>query len=100
MVFLCPVLRQLLPPGDGEIICARAQGVLDEHPILVILPSVQELLYPPLDGVGCGDMLGSLQYHRLEYEEPLQVPLSVPHTRSSPLIVLTKHLPTFPLGAS
>ena len=41
--------------------------------------SVQPLPYPPSDGVGCGDMSGLLQDHRLEDDEPLQVPLSVLH---------------------
>ena len=75
------MLRRLPPTGDGEVLCARAQGVLGEHPMLVVLPSVQALLYPPSDGVGCGDMLGLLQYHRLEDDEPLQVPQSVPHPK-------------------
>ena len=66
MVSLCPVLRRLLPLGNIEVLCARVQGVLDEHPMLAVLPSAQALLYPPSDGVGCSDMLGFLHYHHLE----------------------------------
>ena len=71
MIRLCRVLCRLLPAGNGEVLCARAQGVPHEHPIFAVLPSVQLLPYPPLDGVGCGDMLGSLEDHRLEDDEPL-----------------------------
>ena len=79
MLRLCPVLHRLLPGGNGEVLCARVQVVLHNHLMFAVLPSVQVLLYPPSDGVGCGDMLVSLQYHRLEDDELLQVPRSVPY---------------------
>ena len=93
-------LHRLFPPGDGELLNARAQGVLDKHPMLAVPPSVQALLYPPSDGVGCGDMLGLFQYHRLKNDEPLKVPLSVLHPLSSSPSIPTNLIPTFLLGAS
>ena len=77
---MCPVLCQFLPPGNGEVLCARAQGVLDKHPMFAVLPSVQALLYPPSYGVVCSDMTVSLQYHCLEDDEPLQNLLYIPHS--------------------
>ena len=50
---------------DGEVLCAHAQGDLHKHPMSAGLPSVQTIPYPPFHGVGCGDMSGSLQDHRL-----------------------------------
>ena len=43
------------------------------------LPSVQSILYPSLDCLGCGDMSGSLKDHRLEDDGLLRVPLYVMH---------------------
>ena len=65
VIRLCPVLRGLLPAGYDELLCARAQGVLHDHPMSAVLPIVQPLSYPPSDGVGCSDMSGSLQDHSL-----------------------------------
>ena len=39
----------------------------------------QYLLYTLTDGLGCGDMTGSLQDHCLKDDEQLGVPQSVPH---------------------
>ena len=79
MIRLCPVLRRLLPAGDGEVLCACVQGILYKHTIFALLPSVQSLPYLPSDDVGYGDMSGLLQDHILEDDEPLRVPLYVPH---------------------
>ena len=71
MVCLCLVLFRILPLGEVEVLCALVQDILDAYTMFAVLPSFQTLLYLPLDGVGCGDMLGSLQYHRLEDNGPL-----------------------------
>ena len=96
MVYLCPVICRLLPLGDGEVLCARAQDVLDKHPIFAVLPSVQALHCPPSDSMGYGDMLVSLQYHLLEDDEPLRVPLSVPHPPHLSPKRLNETSPNFP----
>ena len=38
--FLSLLLRRLLSQGDGEVLCARAQSMLYEHPVLAFRPSV------------------------------------------------------------
>ena len=58
---------------------ARAQGILDQRTMTTCLPGVNPLLNPLSDCVGCGDMMGLLQDHRLKENEPLRVPQSVPH---------------------
>ena len=73
------MIFQLLPAGDGEVLRAIAQYLLRKHPTSYGLPGVEPLIDQPPYCVGCGDMSGSLQYHHLEYDEPLRVPPSVPH---------------------
>ena len=69
MVRLCLVIRRLLPLDDRQVLCVRAQGVLHEHLIFSVIPSVQALLYQSSDSMECGDMSGSLQYQHLEDDE-------------------------------
>ena len=54
----------------------RVQSLLHKHPVSPSVPGVEPLIDPPLYCVGCGDTESSLQYHRLEDDEPLQVPPS------------------------
>ena len=74
VVLLSPVLWSLLSPGDGEVLCARAQSILYQHGMFAFSPSVLALLGPLSDGMGCGDMLGSFQDHCLEDNETLLFP--------------------------
>ena len=73
------MLLRLLPVGNDEVLYAHAQGVFHNHPMTAGLRSVQPISCLPSDGVRCGDMLVSLQYHFLEDDEPLLAPLSVLH---------------------
>ena len=79
MVSLGPVLLRLLPSGDSKVLLARSQRVLDQHRVFALPPGVQPLFDAPADRLGYGDMTGSLQDHRLNVDEPLQVPPSLPH---------------------
>ena len=79
MVCLRPVLRRLLSPGGSQIFLARPEGVPDKHRMLVTTPSIQHLLDPAPDRMGCRDLSGLFQDHGLEDNEPLRVPPSVPH---------------------
>ena len=74
-----PVIRRLLPPGDGEIFPTRSQHVLHYHGMLTLRPGVQPLSNAPTDGLGCSDMSGLLHDHRLKDDKPLRFPQSVPH---------------------
>ena len=87
VVCLCPVLRRILSPGGGQIVIARPEGVPDKHRMLAGLPGLQPFLYPAPDCMGCIDVVGSLHDHRLEDNEPLRVPPTVPH----PLHLGAKH---------
>ena len=62
-------------------ISGRRLGTFDEHHVLAVPQRIQALLNLPSNGVGCGDIMGLLQYHFLEYNEPPQVPQSVPHKK-------------------
>ena len=66
MVNLRPVIIRILTAGSGEVRCTSAQRLLHKHTMSTGLPGVEPLLYPPPYRVGCGDMLGSLQYNCLE----------------------------------
>ena len=79
MVSLGPVLHRLLPTGNGKVLLAGPQGVLDQHHVLALPPGVKPFFNVTRDRLGCGDMTGSFQYHRLEDDEPLRVPPSVLH---------------------
>ena len=79
MVRLCPVLHRLLPLGNGEILPTRSQRVLYQHDMISLRLGVQPHSDSLTDGLGCGDMTGSLQDYRLEEDEPLRVSPSVPH---------------------
>ena len=79
VVCLSPVLLRLLPVFGGELLLTILQRLLHKHTVSPGFPGVNPLLNPPPDRVGCGDMSGSLQYHRLEDDEPLRVSLSVLH---------------------
>ena len=59
--------------------CAHVQGLLYQYPMAPCLPVVQPLLDPLSNLLGCGDLIGLLQDHRLKDDEPLRVPQSVPH---------------------
>ena len=73
----CPVFRRLLPLGDGKLFPTRSQRVFHQNLMLPLLPGVQSLLDTPTDGLGCDDMLVSLQDHRMKEDKPLRVPHSV-----------------------
>ena len=90
------MIIRLLPACDGEVLCTHAQGVIHEHPMMAGLPSVQPFFYPPSDAVGCGDVSDSLHDHHLEDNEPLQVPLSVPHPVQLSPQRLNESSPNFP----
>ena len=79
VVSLIPVLLILLSAGGGEVLRASAQRLLHKHPMSHGFPGIEPLLNQLPCHVGCGDMLVLLQYHHLEENELLQVPLSVPH---------------------
>ena len=80
MIGLRPVLLGLLSVGDVEILRASDKSLLHYNTILAYFPGVEPLLNPPPDCAGCGDMSGYLQDYHLRDNEPLQVPLSVPHS--------------------
>ena len=90
------MIIRLLPACDGEVLCTHAQGVIHEHPMMAGLPSVQTLSYPPSYGVGCSNMLGSLQDHHLEDDKPLQVRLYVPQPKQLFPQSLNKSSPKIP----
>ena len=79
MVCLSPVLRRLLPPGGGQVVLARPEGVPDKHHMLAGPPGIYPILNLAPDRMGCGDVAGLLQDHRLECNEPLRVPPLVLH---------------------
>ena len=60
---------------------ARAQGLLNQHPMTTCLPGVKPLINPPSDCLGYGDMSGYFQDNRLKDNEPLQVPQYVPYPK-------------------
>ena len=73
------MLPGLLSAGNGEVLRAHAQGLLNQHPLTPCLLGVNPLLNPPPNFVGCGDIKGLLQDHSMKYDEPLQVPQSILH---------------------
>ena len=77
VVGLRPVILVLLPAGGGEVLPEITQRLLHEHPVTPGLPHVKPILDPLPYRMGCGNTLGSLQYHCLEENVPLQVPQSV-----------------------
>ena len=79
MVCLSLVLRRLLSPVGGQIFLARPEGVPDKHRVLAGHPGIQPILNPAPERIRCSDVAGSLQDHRLEDDETLQVPPPVPH---------------------
>ena len=79
MVDICPVLLVLHSAVIGEGLLTHVQGILYQHSITTCILGVKNLLNTPPDCVGCGDMTGLLQDHRLKDDEPLRVPQSVPH---------------------
>ena len=84
MVSLGLVFRCLLPPGDSKVLLTHSQRFLNQHRIFALPPGVQPLFDAPADRLGYGDMTGSLQDHRLNVDEPLQVPPSLPHPLQIP----------------
>ena len=96
MISLSTVLLRLLPVGNGEVLCAHVQDVFHTHPMTAGLPSFQPISCPPSDGVGCGDILVSFQYHFLEDDEPLLGPLSVLHPAQLSPQRLNNLSPDFP----
>ena len=79
VVSLSPVLLRLLPAGGGEVLHTSTQRLLHKNPMSPGLPGVKSLFNPPLYSVGSSYMTGYLQYHCLEDNKLLQVPLSVPY---------------------
>ena len=68
---LIPVILRLLRTGGGEVLFECPQSLLHKNPVQPCFPCVQTLLYFSPNRVGCIDMLGSLQYHRLEHNKLL-----------------------------
>ena len=98
VVGLSPVLLRLLTAGGGEVLRTSAQSLLKNNTMSPGPPGVNPLLDPSSYFVGCSGMSGSLQYHRHEEYELLQVPLYVPHPMQ--LVILcpeeaTPNLPTW-----
>ena len=79
MVSLGPVLRRLLPLGNGKVLLAGPHGIFGQHRMLAFPPGIQPFFYSMSDRLGFGNMTGSLQDHCLEDDEPLRVPPSIPH---------------------
>ena len=79
MVSLGPLICRLLPPGNGKVLLARSQRVLNQYLVFALPAGVQPLFGEPADYLGYGDMTGSLQDHLMKDDEPLRVLLSVPH---------------------
>ena len=80
MVGLGPVLRNLFPPGVVKVLLARPLGVANKHCMLAFTPGIEPFHDMTSDRMGCGDVAGSLQDHRLEEDEPLLVPPPVLHS--------------------
>ena len=80
MVCLIPMLRGFLPLDGGEVLHVGAKCVLHDHCVLPRLPIVQSLLDPSVDVLGCGEMAGSPERHRLKDDETLRVPPPAAHT--------------------
>ena len=79
MLGLSLVLLGLVSAGEGEVLRARAQGLLYQNPMAPYLPGVQPLLSPRSYSLGCGAVTSLLQDHCLKDNEPLQVTHYVPH---------------------
>ena len=81
VIRLCPVILGILSTGGGEVLLTRPHRIFHQHTMPPCLPSIQPLLYPLPYCVVCGDMLGSLQYHHMEDNAPLRVPMSILHPK-------------------
>ena len=79
MVCLSPIIGGFIPADGGEVLRAGAQCVLHEHCVVSCLPSVQALLDPSAYVLGCRDMAGPLECHRMKGNETLRVPPPVAH---------------------
>ena len=79
-VGLSTVLCGFIPVAGVEVLRARAQCVLHYHGVIPLLPSVQSLLNPTPYVLGCRDMVGPLERHRLKDNETLGVPSPVTHS--------------------
>ena len=79
MVGLSLILFGFIPADGDEVLRARAQCILHEHCVLSLIPSVQALLDPKAYVLGCHDMAGPLEHHRLKDDETLRVPPPVAH---------------------
>ena len=79
MVGLSDVLLGILLAVGSEVLHSSPRHLLQKHLVTPVLPHIDYLLDPPSYCVGYGGMLGLFQYHRLEDDKLLQVPLSIPH---------------------
>ena len=99
MLCLCPVLRRLLSPGDGQIVLARPEGVPDKHHMLAgpqasKLFSIQSRIawdavtWRARFRITVWKTMNRSEFH-LRYRTP---------SNSEPSILMNQR-PTFPLGA-
>ena len=65
------VLRSFLPADGSEVLSGGPQRVIHQHCELSRLPHVNAFPNPPPDILGCCDMGGSLESHRLKDDEAL-----------------------------
>ena len=95
MVSLSIVIFRLLPKGVGKLLCTSAQRFLHKHTMSPSFPGA-DTLDPPPYCVGCGDMSSPFQYHLLEDNELIQVPLSDPYHTQLVRQGLNKATPDLP----
>ena len=102
MLRLCLVLRGLLPVGDGELLCSRAQGRVSSTSI-PCLPSSQASRrfsirrWMASDEVACQARFSITIWKTMNRSES-HCMSRIP--RRSPPSVTTNRFPNFPLGAS
>ena len=77
MEYLLLVLRGVLSPSGGDILCASARRILCRNPELPRLPGIQAAVDVPSDRAGSDHVLGDLEDHRLKDNEPLRVPVAL-----------------------
>ena len=77
MEYLLPVLRGVLSPSGGDILCASVCRILRRHPELHPLPGIQAAVDVPPERSGAVHVFGELDYHRLKDNEPLRVPAAL-----------------------
>ena len=77
--------------------CRYLKILLDQHLILDGLPSIEAFLNSPLDLVGGGNAVSTLQDHHLKDDEPLCVPPTRPHPMRYLLSAHTKPPPPYPV---